>query len=604
MALFRSKKQTGYDSWRLRVSPQVIEYSRAVLDDILATIAEAQHAVPQGGLEVAGLLFGTGDKHLVKILATRPIVSEHAYGPQFLLSERDHEMLQVQMAEARSDPELQEFVPVGWYVSRVRGEIALRESDRQTHSRHFPEVWQIALVLREDSNGSMSAGLFARGKDMMLPSEPTRLAEELGGKGTQEAPEPEPEPAGPEPAEPADQIPDTPAAPEPLPFEFAAESAAKRDARGKRRWVGFAAILVIMLVAAAAVAALFQTGSGGSIVQAASAYWQRVVSYWTAPPSVGEAPPFSLGLRMTGGQLSIRWNGNSPVFEPGTEAILHVQDGEQSLELPISGEDLLLGSMTYEPQTPDVVVTLRAEDSAGKEVVETARLIGRPSATEAADAEELNAEVERLRIALRTEERDGESLRSTLRTLEAQANAQVAAPESPTVSQTPPTLVERSPRQPVVLQQQPAALPGRPSTSPSSAEPPAAAAVNQSGTLIWNGLLEPGATLTIDGNRASDGTLAGGLPGTAVQVRAYPAETASNGLTVLSDEERLQTQIVIEEAGPRNQGQRTIYRYDPEAAASLSVVQPPSAGNDWSRIVLRASGRPISMIFIRWERVR
>jgi len=605
MALFRAKKQTGYDSWRLRVSPQVVEYSRAVLNEILESISAGRHVVPQGGLEVGGLLFGTGDRHLVKILAARPVFTEHAYGPQFLLSEKDHEKLREQIVEARGDPELQEYVPVGWYVSRVRGEIALRESDRQAHLRHFPEPWQIALVFREESDGSMSAGVFARGKDPMLPTEPTRLAEGIGVEdfGNHREPEPEPEeppkepPPAPEEREPEPE-------PEPVPFQFAAESAATRDAQGKPRWVGFAVVLALMLAAAGAAAILLWTESGGGVGEAASAYWQRVRDYWTEPPSGVGVTPLGLRLSVVGEQIAIRWNGSSPVLQQVSRATLIVRDGDQTLELPLEGPDLLLGSMTYEPQTSDVSVTLKAGTGGSGEVVDTARFIGSSGFGEAAagDNDELIAEVERLRIALQAEERNGDSLRSTLRTLEMQAAAQPPAAAPPAVSETPPTLIQQPPRQPVVLEQRPAAVPGRP--SPAASQPAQPGTMNESGTLIWTGLLEPGATLTIQGNRPSAGNLSGALPGTAVRVNAYPAEMASNGITVLSDDASLESRMRIEEAGPRNQGQRTVYRYDPEAAASLSIVDLPAASNGWNRIVLRAIGRPVSVAFIRWQRVR
>jgi hypothetical protein len=162
--------------------------------------------------------------------------------------------------------------------------------------------------------------------------------------------------------------------------------------------------------------------------------------------------------------------------------------------------------------------------------------------------------------------------------------------------------MEQPPRQPVFLEQRPAAVPARP--DPSQGLPTPAVAISETGTLIWTGLLEPGASLSIQGNRPSAGNLEGALPGTAVSIRAYPAEMASNGLTVLSGEARFADQMVIEEAGPRNLGHRAIYRYDPDAAASLSIAEPPSATNGWNRVVLRATGRPVSVIFIRWERTR
>jgi len=595
MALFRAKNQAGYESWRLRVNPQVIEYARAVLDEIMETVATAQASVPQGGFEVGGLLYGAGDKHLVRILATRPISCEHAYGPQFLLSERDHERLVAQFAEWANDPELKDLVPVGWYVSRVRGEIALRESDRQAHSRHFPETWQIALVFRQGPDGDMAAGLFARGKDPLLPSEPMRLVEGLGSTASRWAAEPEPADCAPEDIAPT--LEDA----EPLPFHFSAEQAAEESAphRRHRMWIG----VLLALVLAAALAATGVLGAGGisEATQGLASYWQRVTDYWTAPPSGVGSTPLALQLGVLDDQITLRWRGDAAVLQQSSSATLVVRDGAEKLEVPLEGDELSLGSMTYRPLTANVVASLRVPTGDGTEIVETARLVGQPRLALQAD-DDLEAEVERLGIALRLEQQEGESLLSALRALESAPPAPAPAAEPPSVQQNQPTLIERPPQQPVVLEQRPAAAPHP--ASPALSQSSRAGTVAESGTLIWSGLLEPGDTLRIESGKPSTGSLIGAFPGNPIRVRTYPAEMASNGLTVLSGETRFNDQIVIEEAGPRTQGQRVIYRYDPGAARSISVAEAPAAANGWNRIVVRAGDQPLSVIFIRWETAR
>ncbi|MGH9659324.1 MAG: hypothetical protein ACRD96_12325, partial [Bryobacteraceae bacterium] len=107
-----------------------------MLEPIRRSVVDAFFAIPRGGLEVGGVLFGRRDGDTVRIEAYREVECEHAAGPGFTLSARD----EARLAACLRDSPLQ---PVGWYRSRTRSPLGIGEADVATHDRHFPAPWQV-----------------------------------------------------------------------------------------------------------------------------------------------------------------------------------------------------------------------------------------------------------------------------------------------------------------------------------------------------------------------------------------------------------------------------------------------------------------------------
>jgi len=128
-----------------------IEYSEAVMQQIRMEAVEGFHRVPHGGVETGGILFGTHQGDLVRILAYRPIACEYAMGPSFTLSEKDRAALAEALRSSSEDAELAALEPAGWYHSHTRSEIFLSELDLEFFQRYFPQAWQVALVVRPAS---------------------------------------------------------------------------------------------------------------------------------------------------------------------------------------------------------------------------------------------------------------------------------------------------------------------------------------------------------------------------------------------------------------------------------------------------------------------
>src|ERR1700720_3443016 len=100
---------------------------------------EAFFAIPRGGLEIGGVLFGRYGEGSLQIEAFRILECEHAAGPSFTLSEADHVRLRDLIDSAGAEG----LHPVGWFRSRTRSEISLSEADTALHQTYFPEPGQV-----------------------------------------------------------------------------------------------------------------------------------------------------------------------------------------------------------------------------------------------------------------------------------------------------------------------------------------------------------------------------------------------------------------------------------------------------------------------------
>ena len=153
------------DVWQADGCAVRIAYSRAVMEELRLAAVDGFHRLAHGGVEIGGVLFGVRDPDGVKILAHRELACEYVFGPSFTLSENDRRALEELLVSPSSDSQLSGMQPVGWYQSHTRSEILLSEDELQFYQRYFPEIWQIALVLRPHRFDPVRAGFFHREPD-------------------------------------------------------------------------------------------------------------------------------------------------------------------------------------------------------------------------------------------------------------------------------------------------------------------------------------------------------------------------------------------------------------------------------------------------------
>lgn len=157
----RADKGADLKTWSVPRCPFLIESSSAVLEQIRLEVERA-FKFHHGRLETGGVLFGIHEPERVQILAARPLQCEHAMGPGFVLTENDERRLAQLILAPATDPELKGLLALGWYHSHLRSRIFLSERDLQIHSRYFGSPFQIAVVIRRESERPARAGVFFR----------------------------------------------------------------------------------------------------------------------------------------------------------------------------------------------------------------------------------------------------------------------------------------------------------------------------------------------------------------------------------------------------------------------------------------------------------
>ncbi len=371
-----------YGRWSAGDGLPAIEYSCALLGDIRVLVVDGLHRLSRGGIEVGGILYGTRSGGELRIEAQRPLECEHARGPSFTLSEKDVADLERMLAAPAGTPGLE---PVGWYHSHTRADISLSEEDLKIHDHFFPHPWQVALVLRPEKFGPVTAGFFVREADgsirtdksyqefEVLPVKARAAAEPTARRAAPPspiAPEAvfEPVPARKPPAVMPGKTPGR--APvrdqnQPLRIMAASENRASSDPEKlgaflrrieprrsrKTRWI----VGLLLCVAA------FFLGMTSR-------------SLWLGR---GASPALALHAFDQGGQLRVEWDGATLAVREAKSGLLEINDGGEKVSIPLDREHLLSGGIGYARRTADVDVRLKVTGSGGT-AQEVTRFVGPP----------------------------------------------------------------------------------------------------------------------------------------------------------------------------------------------------------------------------------
>ena len=148
-------------AWHIPQCPFEIECSPEVLEQVRRAV-ESSRSSPRGERETGGVLFGIQEPGRICIVAAKPLESEHAMGPGFVLSEKDEKRLAELSAAPAASPNSRALQALGWYHSHLRSRIFLSERDLQIHGRYFAAPFQVALVIRPESERPTRAGFFFR----------------------------------------------------------------------------------------------------------------------------------------------------------------------------------------------------------------------------------------------------------------------------------------------------------------------------------------------------------------------------------------------------------------------------------------------------------
>ena len=412
-----------FAAWSVAESPITIEYSLVVIEEIRHAVAEGFQRLSRGGIEVGGILYGTREDRMVRVLAMRPIACEHARGPAFLLSDKDRMGLNEQLATDAENPHLEGLMSLGWFLSHTRSEITLSDSDLELYSIFFPAPWQVTLIVRPGRAGSMRAGFFVREADGTVKNErsylefnfPDRLAGVL----------------------------DRAAAPrgERVPGERRLNAMPKLEGRSETFQSAAALVAARREMAPPQEIAAPTFGqpqylpsppprkkwpwlvAWAALVLVAVVFGLR---YWMLRPA---SEPISLAVIEREGQLRIEWNHASRPVNAAVHGTLVINDGSNTQTFALSSRELTLGNFTYARKTGDVEVRMSVEDSEGAKVQEASRFVGQPPVkvdrNEVSDLakkrDELQAEIDRLTRQNALQQQKIQQLQRTVQIMQARS---------------------------------------------------------------------------------------------------------------------------------------------------------------------------------------
>jgi len=160
---------TEYAFWTEATSAFKVTYSLGVFHEIDFQVNEGYRRIPHGGIEIGGLLFGSADGQSAKIEDFRLIDCEHAFGPSFVLSERDVSALQKQLKESKGEPELEGMEVLGWFVAHTRTPLEMSDREARLFDDLFPEPRRIMLLVKPERFQPTRFGFLVRGTDGNAP---------------------------------------------------------------------------------------------------------------------------------------------------------------------------------------------------------------------------------------------------------------------------------------------------------------------------------------------------------------------------------------------------------------------------------------------------
>jgi proteasome lid subunit RPN8/RPN11 len=149
-------------TWQTPLFPNAIEFDPDKMDEIRIAVIDGFYAVPHGGVEIGGVLYGTRGGNKIRVEDYRKIETEYLTGPSFHLSEKDQDGLRKMLSEPAPVGPSGVMEIVGWYHSHTRSAIRLSEKDLEIFEEFFPRAWQIALVLRPENLGPVRGAYFFR----------------------------------------------------------------------------------------------------------------------------------------------------------------------------------------------------------------------------------------------------------------------------------------------------------------------------------------------------------------------------------------------------------------------------------------------------------
>ena len=565
-------------TWSVAGHPFVVHYPPDLLRTLAAETVEGMAAIPRGGIEVGGVLYGNhiGNAEIT-IIESRRLDCEYKMGPSFTLSPKDEQRLHELIHAPEHDPGLVGLEAVGWFHSHTRSGIYLSDEDCTLHERFFPEPWQVALVFRPEPLKSTRAGFFFReaGGSMRV----TSSYREFEVAGRKRAPTPfhvDPSPAPVTTALVQEDL------------AVAAEPAVR--AEPPRSWRALWVVGVLGLIAA-------------------------LVGFLLLRPRLPRDTDVALRMTAARGVVFLEWNPQSPAVAQAAAGQLDVEDGENPrLAIQLRPEDLRAGRVSFVPHSSQLHARLRLFDRNQSPQDFVANFIAPDTPAAVPPSPPTTAPVSPEPVV----PQQATPPATEPPPVQASESVPVPVPSAPKPAARPftaPGTQKKAENSPVLAAPPPIAvaqsLPSAPfagAPTPAAAPPPPpkqekpVVRAPSAGRAIWTGELRAGETLVFEDGRVSKGAVTGRWPQRAARIRAAIGELGEGSLAIYSSDPALRDRAgAFESPSARNGWNLTTYKWDPKISRDLQTVESPADENGWRKLVVRAGSRKLTLIVLDWE---
>src|SRR5712691_9917270 len=334
----------GYYVWQISGKPVEVHLHLDVLDRLASEIMRGFGAVPKRGAEVGGLLLGTiqpGSPSIVRIEDYEPVPCHYRRGPSYLFTEDDSAAFEKAFERTKPDPSRATY-GVGYFRGHTREGLSLAPEDVELLDQFFPGPAHVALLVKPFGTKVSIAGFFAR-EDGVFPK--TTPLEFPFGRRELTGEEPPPRRSL---RESRARLGDsgTPAAEAAYPGQVPAAP------QRRRTWVWIPLSVIFLLLGAA-------LG-----YQAAVNMSSRVTA--------GSPRDYSLSLSVmkTGGNLTVRWDGQSAAVRASPRGLLEIDDSGYTKSVPLDAAQLQNGSLIYRNSTKTVHFRLTVYPKARVSIIE------------------------------------------------------------------------------------------------------------------------------------------------------------------------------------------------------------------------------------------
>ena len=154
----------GWTTWESPGKPVCVRLSPGVVSRLGLVVRQGLNALPLGSQETGGLLIGSrserGNPTLIQVYDFEPVISEHAAGPPYVLSDRDRLLLAARIAAHQATCKNSSIV--GVYRSHTRPDFAITEEDLSLFSTYFKNPSDVFLLIKPNEDGTSSGGFIIR----------------------------------------------------------------------------------------------------------------------------------------------------------------------------------------------------------------------------------------------------------------------------------------------------------------------------------------------------------------------------------------------------------------------------------------------------------